>query len=490
MKPTAFVLCMILLLAGVASAQLDSVWIRTYGGPENDGFRCAVPTTDGGFVAVGYTYSYGPDDVNVFAVKTDAGGDTLWMRTYGGGGRDYGYGVCETASGDYVIAGYTTSFGSGKEDVYIVKVNTGGDTVWTRTYGGPEPDEARALCATSDGHVVVAGRTESYGAGESDCYVLKIDAAGDTVWTGVFGGTESDWGQGVCELGDGTYGVSGTSGSNSGNMDIYALKLAADGSLSWENYYGDTGPVDPDWGMGAHAIADTEMVVAGYRAIEGFDPGEACFLRVGLDGGSLGYRRYKDPYYEYGNSICPIPESGYLICGATRNDSTMTNDLFLVKKVDDIGFVWADTLGGPQADWGSWIAPCAPGFYIITGHTASYGSGGFDGWLLYMREPSAGSPAEPTRVGKVLMPAPAPNPFSSLTSIRLEIPAVMPVALAVYDVSGRRVAVLEDGCRDSGVLTRTWDGRDENGRQVSPGIYIARASVGEHSMTRKIVLIQ
>jgi flagellar hook assembly protein FlgD len=87
------------------------------------------------------------------------------------------------------------------------------------------------------------------------------------------------------------------------------------------------------------------------------------------------------------------------------------------------------------------------------------------------------------------MPAPAPNPFSSLTAIRLDVPAAMPVALAVYDVSGRRVAVLEDGYRDAGVLTRMWDGRDENGRRVSPGIYVARASAGDRSIARKVVLI-
>jgi hypothetical protein len=204
MKRAILIMCLALLVAGSATAQLETLWTRTYGGPANDGFRSAVASGDGGFVAVGYTYSYGPGDVNVYAVRTDAAGDTVWMRAFGGDGRDYAYGVCRTLDGSYVIAGYTTSFGAGGEDVYLLKVDADGDVLWSRTYGGAEPDEARAVCAAADGGVVVSGRTESFGSGRSDCYVLKVDAAGDTAWTRVCGGVEGEvrrrWDCGLGEL--------------------------------------------------------------------------------------------------------------------------------------------------------------------------------------------------------------------------------------------------------------------------------------------------
>ena len=112
MKPMLLILCVLLVPVSAAMAQLDSVWIRTYGGSANDGFRCVLPTTDGGFVAVGYTYSYGPDDVNVFAVKTDDAGDTLWMRTYGGAGR-------RVSPGIYVVRASAGSVAGSKKVVLV-----------------------------------------------------------------------------------------------------------------------------------------------------------------------------------------------------------------------------------------------------------------------------------------------------------------------------------------------------------------------------------
>ena len=490
MKQATMIACLLLLLAGSAAAQLETEWIRTYGGASNDGFRSAIPAGDGGFVAVGYTYSYGPGDVNIFAVRTDAAGDTLWMRAFGGDGRDYAYGVCRALDGSYVIAGYTTSFGSGAEDVYVLKVDVSGNTLWSRTYGGAMPDEGRAVCAAPDGGVVVSGLTESYGSGRSDCYVLKIDAAGDTVWTRVTGGAEGDWAQGICLLGDGTYGVSGTTGSNSDNRDIYCLKFSDDGTMVWDGYYGDVGPINPDWGMGVCAVADTEMVLTGYRALEGRDPGELCLLRTDLDGAQLGYRKWADDFYEYGCDICRTPDLAYLMCGASKDDSTMLNDLLLVKKVDGLGWVWADTLGGPGSDWGSSIMQSDPGVYIISGHTSSSGAGGFDGWLLHMREPSAGVRGEDDLRQGALMPVPIPNPFSGATAIRCNLPRPATLTLAVYDVTGRRVALLAEGPHQAGTLSLAWDGRDDNGRKLSPGVYVASLVAGEASTSRKLVLLK
>ena len=110
MKRVLLVFCLILASSTAAAwASLDTLWTRTYGGTHNDGFRSAIHTSDGANLAVGYTYSFGPANSNVFAVKVDDNGNTLWTQTYGGAGMDYGYGVCETSDGCYVITGYTMS---------------------------------------------------------------------------------------------------------------------------------------------------------------------------------------------------------------------------------------------------------------------------------------------------------------------------------------------------------------------------------------------
>jgi hypothetical protein len=489
MKKTALVFAILMAAAASASATLDSLWMRTYGGPENDGFRSVIRSTDGGAVAVGYTYSFGPANSNVFAVKVDDNGNTLWTRAYGGDGMDYGCGVCETGDGCYVIAGYTMSSGAGREDVYLLKINASGDTVWTRTYGGPESDEARAVCATGDGYVVVTGCTDSYGAGENDLYLLKVDSTGDTVWTRTYGSSRFEWGQGVCETQDNCYAACGTSDSLTLELDIYMVKVDADGNLIWENFYGEPAYSSPDWGMDVDLVADTALVVAGYVAIEIRDVSDACLVTVDLDGNETGGRKWKSSYYQYANSVCPTHDGGQVFVGTTKLVADQTNDLLLLKRLPSLGFVDIVTLGGAGNDWGSCVAQASPGVYLVAGHTNSYGSGGFDGWLVAMAEPGAAADGGLSTPGAFLA-SPVPNPLSDGTAMRFGLSAAGQIRLAVYDVSGRRVALLEDGLRKAGEHTARWDGRDDAGREVSPGIYVARLDAGAFSTTAKVVVLR
>jgi hypothetical protein len=497
MKAAILVMCLSVVFVSPASADLDSLWMRTFGGAYNDGFRSVTPTSDGGFVAVGYTYSYGPDDVNVFAVKTDADGDSVWMRTFGGDGRDYAYGVCETGDGSYVITGYTTSFGSGLEDVYVLKVDASGDTVWTRTYGGPKPDEGRGLCVTSDGYILVVGRTESYTDDFIDLYLLKINAGGDSIWTRTLDDNDYNWAESVCELGDGNYAVCGATGSpvaTAANLQTWVAKFAPDGNRIWDYGYGDDGAINPDWGQEICAVADTELVATGRLAIEIKEPLGPFFLRADLDGNQTAYRRYKrtinDPYYDCANSFALIPEGGYLLCGAKKDNSTHNNDLMLLKRVHGGGWAFEQVIGGAGTDWGSSIAAVNPGDYIVAGHTTSYGAGGCDAWLLSMKEPNAGAAEIAGDAPRLFLAGPAPNPFAAGTEIRFMIPRAMEVDLAVYDIAGRRVAVLASGIHPAGEHTAAWDGWDHDSSEVSPGIYVVRLVAGDVSTSRKLVLLK
>ena len=93
--------------------------------------------------------------------------DTLWTRTYGGSGDEWAYSVQQTADGGYIVAGYTYSFGAGGGDFYLVKTNSQGDTLWTRTYGGSDDDGAYSVQQTADGGYIVAGYHPSFGAGDA-----------------------------------------------------------------------------------------------------------------------------------------------------------------------------------------------------------------------------------------------------------------------------------------------------------------------------------
>ncbi|MFH1009844.1 MAG: hypothetical protein V1784_01240, partial [bacterium] len=187
----------------------DSLWSRTFGGSNADACYCAQQTTDGGYILAGQTSSYGAGIADFWLVKTNANGDSLWSRTFGGSQDDECYSVQQTLDGGYILAGETSSFGAGGGDFWLVKTNANGDSVWSRTFGGNDWEECRCVQQTSDGGYILAGLTQSFGAGSIDFWLVKTDANGDRVWSRTFGGTENDRCYSVQQTADGGYILAG-----------------------------------------------------------------------------------------------------------------------------------------------------------------------------------------------------------------------------------------------------------------------------------------
>ncbi|PCH95984.1 MAG: hypothetical protein COB85_04095 [Bacteroidetes bacterium] len=168
---------------------------KTFGGDSTDYAHSIRQTTDGGYIIIGQTISFGAGDWDFYLIKTDANGDTLWTKSYGGDTLDIGYSVQQTIDGGYIIAGETRSFGSGYSDFYVIKTDLDGDTLWTKTYGGSlSSDYGVSIQQTSDGGYIITGNTGAYGAGQNDAYLIRINSMGDTLWTKTYGGTGQDFG--------------------------------------------------------------------------------------------------------------------------------------------------------------------------------------------------------------------------------------------------------------------------------------------------------
>lgn len=141
----------ILLVALVFNLSAQVTFEKTYGGNITDGGISGRQTIDGGYILVGLTNSFGAGNSDVYLIKTNADGDTLWTRTFGGTSYDAGYSVQQTTDSGYILTGYTSSFGAGWEDMYLIKTNSNGDTLWTKTFGGNYTDYGEFVQQTTDG---------------------------------------------------------------------------------------------------------------------------------------------------------------------------------------------------------------------------------------------------------------------------------------------------------------------------------------------------
>ena len=163
-------------------------WEKSYGGVNNDIGRSIIQLADSGFVIAGYSNSMGNGGYDVFVVRTDKNGNLIWQKTYGGLDWDFGYEVKTSPGGDsLIVAGSTYSFGYGKLDGYILKLDLNGNKQWQKTYGGPEDDEFKSFVRTYNNQYAFAGTTKSMGDVKGDAWLVKTGLAGDSVFSYKYG---------------------------------------------------------------------------------------------------------------------------------------------------------------------------------------------------------------------------------------------------------------------------------------------------------------
>jgi hypothetical protein len=258
------------------------LWQRTYGGTSFDTSFSVSQTVDGGYIITGETSSYGAGDSDVYLIKTDANGNLIWQKTYGGVKWDRGESILQTKDGNYIIAGGTTSYGAGGIDVYLIKTDANGNLIWQKTYGGSNEDEAASILEDKDGNYLIVGHTYSYGTGMGDVYLIKTDANGNLIWQKTYGGTGSDIGFSVSHTVDSDYIIAGATQDAAGGMDFYIIKTDANGNLLWQKIYGSPGDVEI-----AHSVAQTNdggHIIAGEITSFFYGPGHGDVWLIKIAG--------------------------------------------------------------------------------------------------------------------------------------------------------------------------------------------------------------
>ena len=253
-------------------------WNQTYGGPEYDWGTCVETTADGGYLITGLTHSFGAGLWDVWLIKTDTTGHVEWTQTYGGHEPDGGDWVEQTTDGGYLIIGGTHSYGAGVSDVWLIKTDATGHVEWNQTYGGPVNDWGVDGEQTADGGYLITGYTYSY-ANRFDVWLIKTDALGNAEWNQTYGGSElDDLGLDGEQTADGGYLLVGTTMSyGAGGNDVWLIKTDALGTVVWNQTYG--GPKE-DWGYSVKQTADGGYLIAGYTESYGAGEKDVWLIKV------------------------------------------------------------------------------------------------------------------------------------------------------------------------------------------------------------------
>ena len=172
-----------ILLLTIPFFSIGQGWEKIYGGTSDEWGFSIQQTNDGGYIITGYTNSFGNGTEDLYLIKTDNNGDSLWSKTFGATNGEEGSSVQQTNDGGYIITGSTQSFGNGGYDVWLIKTDGNGDSLWTKTYGGIDDDHGSSVQQTNDGGYIITGYTSSFGNGDIDIYIIKTDGNGNVTST-------------------------------------------------------------------------------------------------------------------------------------------------------------------------------------------------------------------------------------------------------------------------------------------------------------------
>lgn len=385
MKNIIFLFFIILALPYQLEAQIT--FMKTFGGTGDDILVSGLLTNDESYLGLGYTDSFGAGGTDAFVIKVDSLGNEVWSKTIGGTNNDgFSHGI-ELSNGDFILVGYTNSFGAGDYDAFVVRLSSTGNIIWTKTYGGTDNDKVATVLVTANNNLLISGYTKSFGAGGLDALVLKVDMNGNLIWAKSYGESTNDWLKmtGISETASGNYIAVGSSEySTLPQHSGLRFEIDSAGNLVSSNMYSGAN----NDGFTENMIANNTNYVRGSTTSWN---GNGNFYslwmsQIDVNNNLIWSNTYGMPNESLGMTGGVFHNNTITFAGYTFTNNTQNTALIL--QISPSGNInWAKSYGGNGVDRFRSINKTSTG-YILFGYTDSYGQGGKD--ILFVKTDNQG----------------------------------------------------------------------------------------------------
>ena len=351
-------------------------WNRTWGGNNTDWSRETVVDSSHNVYLAGFTWSFGAGYADMCLVKYDGNGMQQWNRTWGGTSFDYGNGVAVDLSDNVYLAGYTSSFGEGYNDMILVKYDGNGEQQWNRTWGDANPNFCNAVVVDSSGNVYITGHTEG------DIILVKYDGNGMQQWNCTWDDGDEDYGRGMAvDLSGNIYiaGENGYLGVGGEMFDMILVKYDGNGVQQWNRTWGGA---DYDTSDGVAVDSSGNVYLAGRTESFGVGVNDMALVKYNGEGIQQWNRTWGDANPNFCNAVAVDSSGNAYLVGGSGNYGLGNGNMALVKYDGNGVLQWNYTWGGDNNDCGYGIAVDSSDSVYLAGGTESFGAGVEDMFLV------------------------------------------------------------------------------------------------------------
>jgi len=359
--------------------ELKEEWEITFGGEKNEEGFFVFSTDDEGCIVTGYKESIGDENKDMLIIKFNKYGNEEWNLTIGGDGDEEGKALVQTADKGFIIVGKTDSYGNGENDVFVVKISEEGEKQWNKTFGGEKNDRANSIVETDDGGYVIVGRSDSFENKGFDVLIIKINALGKEEWLHTIGGEKDDEGRSIVKNNDDGYTIAAATRSyGEGRNDIWILNINSTGVEQWNKTYGYEKSDMPN------QIIKTEngnLIIVGHSELNYSNKWSGIIINTDENGNKIWEKTIENDTTDVGLSSITNTDDGYISTGYIGPYGN-EQDQLLVKMDLNGNEVWKKYIGGEYCDGGIWIQNSSNNHFYIVGYKDIDGSEAYDLWLI------------------------------------------------------------------------------------------------------------